>query len=293
VEFRANRALNSIEVIMNNLTRLKRALFEAVSAYRGINVYFNDTSEPEGAVKSFRGLVYHGTDDWRFLEILGARGSLGRGSHLTSLNDGDALSVTPKMEVALEFARSGLVDPGIVVEMQADLTIYYASRQEDDLDDINPPAACDAVAIPLGAYEEHEIAILRLTPTNLQATAVIFLEGGTERVRVPVTYRPGDAYDAEEGYILEFFKRVLGNELDQIADLLDARGNIRYVKNNRGLRVPNFSSDYPIHEVLLVLAHGTPIIKVVTPGDKFVGKESKRFYSAKDCLDYLGSIKKW
>jgi hypothetical protein len=138
----------------------------------GKAIYAGGKEHASGVVEQWKGTVYHGTNDIDFFGSTYNSGDLGHGSHLQSLNGGDAMSVTPNIEVAKEFAFDG-EGVGMVIEFKADLKLYYASLDEDDLDEIDLPDGVDAVAIPYGQFQEDEFAVVQWdSPDTLSPVAV-------------------------------------------------------------------------------------------------------------------------
>lgn len=169
-----------------------------------------------GVVRPFKGVVYHGTPDIKFFTTIEGASDLGRGSHLKSLNgDGDALSLTTAFKVAAEFANDdrGI---GMIVEMKADLNVYYAGRGEDDYDEIDPPDEADAVAIPVGNYDEKEIALLRWD-NNLDVIAV-HLQIGKKWHRYATTQSEVNYHGEWIAYVREWLEAVFGKDFSEVVE---------------------------------------------------------------------------
>lgn len=113
------------------------------------------TGEKEqGSFERFTGVLYHGSEDPYIMSSMYMSDNFGHGSHLNSLNQGDAFSLTPNINVAKSFGS-------VVLKFKVDMMVYYATLDEDNFDDIELPENCDAVAIPHQTFQEDEIAVIR------------------------------------------------------------------------------------------------------------------------------------
>jgi len=117
-------------------------------------VRYADGRHLEGSVGNYSGVLYHGTEDCTIVHVLHSSDNFGHGSHLSSVNQGDMLSLTPNIAVASDFGA-------FIIKFEANLTVYYLPVDEETLDDVYVPDNCDAVALPINDYEEDEIAIVR------------------------------------------------------------------------------------------------------------------------------------
>lgn len=232
--------------------------------------YFGGRRFEGGVVEPFKGTVYHGTEDLEFFETTYNSPHLGFGSHLKSLQDGDALSVTPEFDVARGFAR-GEYGFGMIVEFEADLNVYYAGRLEDTIDEIEYPADADAVAIPFGFYEEHEIAVVRWDGDNLKIRAVHLpdlsstipdtpVKGripSTEDpfIRIPTRHDRAVYFGAFDAYLSEYFEVLFGKGMYEVTRLLDVSNAEIEVEQFDGLycRIPNQNPDLPVDSVVIDL----------------------------------------
>lgn len=173
----------------------------------------------EGTVKPFKGKTYHGTEDTFFFTNTYNSVDLGMGSHLQSLQGGDAFSVTPNIEVAKSFSDSG----GVVIEFDSDLTVYYAGKDEDDLDEIDYPPECDAVAIPHGTYEEEEFAVIQWSD-NLIAVAIHLLLPSKVWKRYGVKASDVEYFGELKAFLESYFSDVFGKEIVEFLDWLRDHG---------------------------------------------------------------------
>lgn len=171
----------------------------------------------ENAIENFKGVVYHGTDDIGFFSTTYERSDLGHGSHLTSLQGGDAFSVTPN----LEWLKTSDFAGNMLIEYYANLTVYYASRGEDDLDEIDYPPECDAIAIPFGRYEEHEFAVIRMDGNNLRARAVYLPCNGVYK-RFEVSETDINLYGEYQTFVRDWLLDVYGEEVVEAVDRYDS-----------------------------------------------------------------------
>ena len=139
----------------------------------GADLEYATGTTKEQSVKPFKGTVFHGTTDIEFTKIANDYFKLGGGHHLTSLQSKDAFSVSTDFDVSKEFAIEDKHEIGMVIEYAADFQkVYYPSQDEDDFDEVMYPPGTDAVAIPLGYYNEFEIAVLEVNSKNLKRVAV-------------------------------------------------------------------------------------------------------------------------
>lgn len=182
-----------------------------------------------GLVEPFSGTLYHGSDKIDLINLRLETGGFGGGSHLYSLNGKDAWSLTPYYDSVENHGN-------IIYELEADkLIIYYATVEEDDLDDIQYPDHVNAVAIPYGRYDEDEIAVVKLNGYDeLDFTAVSMtspIDGDYYRYeidRYKVT-KDGPLYE----YILpHIVKRCDLNSEKVFGKIEDSFGPLKYVKES-------------------------------------------------------------
>lgn len=172
------------------------------------STYAGKEEVEEGIVKPFKGKVYHGTEDVFFFSNTYSTSDFGYGSHLQSLQGGDAFSVTPNIDVSKEFSTRS----GMIIEYNANLTVYYAGREEDDLDEIDIPDKCDAVAIPHGTYEEEEFAIIQMDGSNLVEEAIYKVLPNNEWKRYTFSVDP-IVFGEMDSYLIDYFADVYGNDI--------------------------------------------------------------------------------
>lgn len=185
----------------------------------GEATYAGGKKHKSGVVEQWKGTVYHGTNDIDFFSSTYNSSDLGGGSHLQSLNQGDAMSVTPNIEVAKSFAFDS-EKIGMIIEFKADLKLYYASLDEDDLDEIDLPDGVHAVAIPYGQYQEDEFAIVMWdSPDMLSVVAVhLPMDGG---VKPKFKRYEADASQAEYqgmwmAYLGDWLKDIYGGDVSRM-----------------------------------------------------------------------------
>lgn len=187
---------------------------------QGTATYAGGKKHKSGVVEQWQGTVYHGTNDIDFFGTTYNSSDLGHGSHLQSLNDGDAMSVTPNIEVAKDFAFDSGESIGMIIEFEADLNLYYASIDEDDLDEIDLPDGAQAVAIPYGQYAEDEFAVTMWdSPEMLQAVAVhLPLDGSSspKTKRYQASASTAEYHGFWRAYAGEWLKDIYGGDVDRM-----------------------------------------------------------------------------
>jgi hypothetical protein len=168
-----------------------------------------------GIIEPYKGTLYHGTENIDFFNETHDSTSLGFGSHLKSLNSGDAMSLTNNFEIASEFS-SGVM----IIEFDVDLSVYYAPEYEDDLDEINVPDEADSVAIPFGKYQEYEIALIRMDNNVTEKAVHLMVNGKWKKyqTRSDIAYYHGAWHAYGEKWANDVFNGDFEKILDSIYD---------------------------------------------------------------------------
>jgi hypothetical protein len=256
----------------------------SMDAHRGKAVYFSGETE-EGKVEEYSGTVYHGTDDWEFFRTVEDSTHLGHGSHLRSLQDGDAFSVTPSFRTALSFTSNS----GMVLEFKANLTIYFVSKFEEDIDDVVYPPECDAVAIPHNKYTEDEIAVLSWSD-NLRLVAVHLWSSNRGMLRVPVDESRIRYHGEFSEYLKHYCDEVFGStdDLLEYAGIGHDGGNYKIVDDNGHgkelcLEIENDSLGFKFMSFVLGATNENKILLYETDLDD----KEKTFISSKGALSFL------
>jgi len=186
----------------------------------GTSTYFGGEIAEEGTVQPFEGTLYHGTPDLMFFSTTYQARDLGGGSHLFSLQGGDVFSLTPNKSVAEGYADDGQGVVGMVLEFEVKLTIYYAGREEDDLDEIQYPPEADAVAIPYGRYEEDEIALLQWGDNLFLKALHLKTPEGWERY--PVNQGHIEYFGEFSAFLGDYLADCFGEEMNDVFEFLES-----------------------------------------------------------------------
>lgn len=160
----------------------------------------------QGIVENFNGFLYHGTEDPFFISTIYMADNFGYGSHLQSLNKGDALSLTPNVRVARDFGN-------IIFKFKVNLRVYYATKDEDNFDDIDVPDECNAVAIPHQIYKEDEIAVIKWENyEQMEIVGVMLPTKSGKYKNYPLNMSRVEVYGEYEEIYLDYFVEQFGKE---------------------------------------------------------------------------------
>jgi hypothetical protein len=194
---------------------------------------YYDGEKPSGTVVLFSGKLYHGTEDLEFLSTAYDSTKVGRGSHLQSLNDGDALSLTPDFSIAEGFSEGIMV-----VEFEArDMKVYRAGLEEDDLDeiDLDELGDVDGVALPAARFgDEKEIALVKWD--NGLSVKAVHLKVGSSWRRYVVDQSHVVNFGEWSSFLGKWMGDIYGHEfVDRlIDDFVGAEGKHDWKLGDRG-----------------------------------------------------------